>query len=315
MKVGLQLYHFYWPGSPEDIGEKIREMARTADDGGFNSIWVMDHFFQLAGGFGPPEAVRYDRPTMESYATLSHIAAATKRVKLGAMVTGNVYRHPGILIKQVTSLDVLSGGRAYLGIGAGWYRREARGLGVPFPESPGERFRRLAETLMIAKRMWSGNITPFKGRYYQLDEPLCSPPPITKPHPPILIGGDGERTLLKLIAKYADACNFHIGGPLEGYPESIRAWYANRVERISRKVTRMGEFCKKQGRSLDEIEVTILATVKVGEDAMSPKELVSLCREMNSLGVQHIIFNMPNAHEIDPLETIANEVIPQVSDI
>ena len=315
MKVGLQLYHFLWPGSPSDLGDRVREMAIAAEGSGFSSIWIMDHFFQLDRGFGPPDAVRYNRPTMEAYATLNYMAGVTRKVKLGALVTGNVYRHPGVLVKQVTTLDILSGGRAYLGIGAGWYGREAKGLGVPFPDSPAERFRRLAETLRIAKQMWSGDTAPFKGRYYQLEHPLCNPLPISEPHPPILVGGDGENTLLKLIARYADACNFHIGGPLPDYPQSIRDWYTNRVPRINRKIAKLGEFCRERGRSLEEIEVTVLATVKVGESAMSVEELIGLCKEMAGLGVDHIIFNMPDAHEIRPIKTIGEEVIPIVANI
>src|SRR6185437_3600761 len=169
-------------------------------DAGFASIWVMDHFFQIAM-MGAPE-----EPMLESYSTLSYLAGATKRVKLGTMVTGVVYRHPGILVKTVTTLDVLSGGRAYLGIGAAWNEQEARGLGVPFPALK-ERFERLEETLQIAHQMWSGDRSPYNGRYYQLTDPLNSPQPLTKPHPPIMIGGGGEQKTLRLVAQYGDACN------------------------------------------------------------------------------------------------------------
>ncbi|HLO15832.1 MAG TPA: LLM class F420-dependent oxidoreductase, partial [Anaerolineales bacterium] len=210
MKIGLQIPNFTWPGGPKEIQNKLAEIARTADEAGFSSLWVMDHFFQIgrpnnAGGLGPAED-----EMLESYSTLSYLAGFTQKATLGALVTGVVYRHPGILIKTVTTLDVLSGGRAYLGIGAAWNEREARGLGVPFPPVK-ERFERLEETLQIAKQMWSGNNGPYNGKHYQLTETLCSPQPLSKPHPPILIGGMGEKKTLRLVAQYADACNLFAG--------------------------------------------------------------------------------------------------------
>src|SRR5205085_7858113 len=178
MRIGLQVPSFTWPGGTAEIGARLAQIGRTADDAGFYSLWVMDHFFQI-GMVGPPE-----NAMLEGYSALSYLAGVTKHVKLGTLVTGVHYRHPGILVKTVTTLDVLSGGRAYLGIGAAWHEREAIGLGVPFPPL-GERFRRLEETLQIAHQMWSGSVAPYQGRYYQLAEPLNSPPPLSKPHPPI----------------------------------------------------------------------------------------------------------------------------------
>src|SRR5512139_3383067 len=206
MKIGLQIPNFTWPGSPANLGSKLAEIARTADDAGFASVWVMDHFFQIGSrdrsmGLGPSED-----EMLEGYSTLSYLAGMTKKVTLGTMVTGVIYRYPGILVKTVTTLDVLSGGRAYLGIGAAWNEREARGLGVPFPPVK-ERFERLEETLQIANQMWSENNGAYAGKYYQLAETLCTPQPLSKPHPPILIGGSGEKKTLQLVAKYADACN------------------------------------------------------------------------------------------------------------
>ena len=200
MKIGLQIPSFTWPGGPEKIGRKLAEIARTAEHAGFVSLWVMDHFFQI-GGVGPVE-----NEMLESYATLAYLAGLTKKVKLGAMVTGVVYRHPGILIKTVTTLDVLSGGRAYLGIGAAWNEQEAHGLGIPFPPLK-ERFERLEETLQIAHLMWSGKQDPFEGKYYHTRPASQQPATLSKPHPPILIGGMGEKKTLRLVAKYADACN------------------------------------------------------------------------------------------------------------
>ena len=192
MRIGLQVPNFTWPGGPAKIAVTLAEIAKAAEEARFYSLWVMDHFFQI----GDPEHSRGLGPAedemLEGYSTLAYLAGLTETVKLGTLVTGVVYRHPGILIKTVTTLDILSGGRAYLGIGAAWNRHEADGLGVPFPPV-GERFRRLEETLQIAKQMWSENNGPYNGTYYQLAETLCNPQPLSQPHPPILIGGGGEQ--------------------------------------------------------------------------------------------------------------------------
>ncbi len=310
MKIGLQIPRFDWPGSPGNIGPKLIEIGKAADSSGFSSLWVMDHFFQVSAGYGPPEA-----PMLEGYATMSYLAAVTERIKLGLMVTGNFYRHPGILIKTVTTLDVLSGGRAYLGIGAGWYERESKGLGVPFPQSIRERLDRLEETLQIAKHMWRGNRSPFEGKYYRLEEPINSPQPLSQPHPPILIGGGGEKRTLRLVAKYGDACNLHLGTPLKGYAPWLNEVYQNREEVLTRKLDKLKEHCDKVGRSFEEIERTVLGAIKISPDAMSTKELVELCKELEEIGFQHVIFNMPNTHEIKPIEIIGREVIPQIAGI
>ena len=160
MKIGLQIPYFDWPGNPENTGPVLLEIARTADQGGLASLWVMDHFFGIGSAWGEPEV-----PMLEGYAAISYMAAVTRSIKLGLMVTGVFYRHPGILIKTVTTLDVLTGGRAYFGIGSGWYEREAKGLGVPYPSTQ-ERIEQLEETLQIAKHMWKGKITPFEGKHY-----------------------------------------------------------------------------------------------------------------------------------------------------
>src|ERR671938_1511661 len=207
MQIGLQVPNFPWPGGAAAIGARLAEIGRTADDAGFASIWVMDHFFQI-GVVGPPE-----EPMLEGYSALSYLAGVTRRARLGTLVTGVIYRYPGILVKTATTLDVVSGGRAYLGIGAGWNEREALGLGIPFPSTK-ERFERLEEALQIAQQMWSGEIAPYDGRHYHLAETLNSPQALTKPHPPIMIGGMGEKKTLRLVAKYADACNlFAYAGP------------------------------------------------------------------------------------------------------
>lgn len=310
MKIGLQIYHFDWPDSPRNIGKKLAEIARIADSAGFYSLWVMDHFFQVGSAFGPPEA-----PMLEGYSTMSYLAAVTQQIKVGLMVTGNFYRHPGILIKTVTTLDVLSGGRAYLGIGAGWYEREAKGLGVPFPPTWTERFKRLEETLQIAKHMWREERSPFEGKYYRLEEPINSPQPLSKPHPPILIGGDGEKRTLRLVAKYGDACNLSLGSPLKDSSPRHNKLYQNREERLKRKLKILRKHCGKVGRPYDDIERTVHGPIKLASDAMSANELIELCQELAQMGIQHYIFNMLNVHEIKPIEIIGQEVIPQVADM
>ncbi len=206
MRIGLQVPSFTWPDGSDGIGPKLAEIGRTADEAGFASLWVMDHFFQI-GYVGPAED-----PMLEGYSALSYLAGGTERAKLGTLVTGVIYRHPGILLKTATTLDVLSGGRAYLGIGAGWFEREALGLGAPFPSTK-ERFEQLEETLQIAHQMWSGEVAPYRGAHYQLEETLNSPQALSRPHPPIMVGGMGEKKTLRLVAQYADACNlFAYGG-------------------------------------------------------------------------------------------------------
>ena len=207
MKVGLQIPDFTTPDGPGRLGPDLATVARTADDAGFEYLAVMDHFFQI-GVIGPPE-----REMLEAYTTLGYLAGHTSRARLLTLVTGVIYRHPGILAKIVTTLDVLSGGRGALGIGAAWNAEESHGLGVPFPPVA-ERFERLEETLQICLQMWRGDESPYHGRHYQLDRPINSPQALTQPHPPILIGGGGERKTLRLVAQYAQACNLFPGPDL-----------------------------------------------------------------------------------------------------
>lgn len=299
MKIGLQIIEFNWPGSPQNIGTKLAEIACTADDLGFASLWVMDHLFQMGGDFGEPED-----PMLEGYVAATHLAAHSKQARVGVLVTGVTYRHPGHLIKAATTLDVLSGGRAYFGIGAGWYRREALGLGLPFPPLK-ERFERLEETLQIAHQMWQDNPTPFKGEHYQLAEPLNHPQPLSKPHPPILIGGDGEQKTLRLVAQYADACNLFAGSSVEDF--------ATISEGIQHKLDVLRRHCDAVGRPYDAIEKTALATAHLASGAMKPDDIIRLCERLQAVGIQHLIFNMPNTHEITPLETFGREIIPAVA--
>ena len=185
MRIGLQIPRFTYPGKPS-LPAVLKDVVQAADAGGFHSVWVMDHFFQIAN-VGPPEM-----EMLEGYAVLSYIAALTEKVKLGTMITGVIYRHPGILAKTMTTLDVLSGGRGYFGIGAGWFEREAKGLGVPFPPLKA-RFEQLEEALQITRQMWSDNNGAYAGKHFQLAETLCQPQPTSKPWPPIMVGGGGER--------------------------------------------------------------------------------------------------------------------------
>ena len=291
MRIGLQIPSFTWPGGTEGIGPKLAEIGRTADEAGFASLWVMDHFFQIRGVGSAEE------PMLEGYSALSYLAGVTRRARLGTLVTGVVYRHPGILVKTATTLDVLSGGRAYLGIGAAWNEREAKGLGVPFPPTA-ERFERLEETLQIAHQMWSGEVEPYDGDHYQLAEPLNSPQALSRPHPPVMIGGMGERKTLRLVARYADACNLfaHGGSDL-----------------IRHKLEVLRGHCEDVGRDYGEIERTALGTVNLAPGGMTVEDVIGLCRGLSEAGIDHLILNMPNIHEIRPLETFSEEIIPAVA--
>ncbi len=292
MKLGLQVVAFNWPGSPANTGRTLANIAHTADEAGFASLWVMDHYFQIDPGIGLASD-----PMLEAYTALSFMAGATARIRLGAMVTGVVYRQPAFLVKQVSTLDVLSGGRANLGIGASWYEREAVGLGFPFPPIA-ERFERLEETLQIARHLWSGDATPFAGKHYQLAEPINSPQPLSQPHPPILIGGGGEKKTLRLVAQYGDACNlFAFAG----------------LDQVKHKLEVLKGHCDDVGRDYSEIERTALGVVMLGPGGMTPADLIGFCRGLASIGIQQFIFSIPNVHEITPLEIIGREVIEAVA--
>lgn len=293
MRVGLQVPNFTWPGQPGTIGKNFADIARTADEAGFASLWVMDHFFQI--GF----VGKVDEPMLEGYAALSYAAAVTKQIKLGTLVTGVVYRHPGILLKTVTTLDVLSGGRAYLGIGAAWNEEESRGLGVPFPPLK-VRFEQLEDTLQLAHQMWRDDDSAFEGKQFKLERPLNHPQPLSTPHPPIMVGGGGEQKTLRLVAQYADACNlFGRTGPAE----------------IQRKLDVLRGHCEAVGRNYDEIERTALSHVHLGEGGMSVSDVVAHCRELAEVGIQHVIFSFANIHEMTPLEVVGREVIPAVAEL
>lgn len=290
MKIGLQITRFNWPGSPENIGPTLAQIAQTADEA-FDSLWVMDHFFQIDPGIG-----RYDDPMLEAYSALNYLAAFTKNVRLGALVTGVIYRNPALLVNAVTALDVLSGGRAYFGIGAAWYERESLGLGFDFPPLK-ERFERLEEALQITQHLWAGRREPFVGPFHTLREPVNSPQPLSRPHPPIMIGGGGEQKTLRMVAQYADACNLfaRIG-----------------KDELQRKFDILKGHCEALGRDYDAIEKTTLESVHLAPGGTTAKEVVAHIEDYAGLGVEHMIFNMPNYHEITPVETFVKEIIPAV---
>jgi F420-dependent oxidoreductase-like protein len=285
MRIGLQNPSFSYPGGPEQIGPTFGRIARDADQAGLSSLWVMDHFFQI-GVVGAPE-----EPMLEGYTALAYAAALTERITLGTMVTGVVYRHPGILVKTVTTLDVLSGGRAWLGIGAAWNDEESRGLGVPFPPVA-ERFERLEETLQIARQMWAGDESPYHGTHYRLERPLNSPPALRRPHPPILIGGGGEKKTLRLVAKYADACNLYDA------PE------------LAHKLDVLREHCDREGRDYAEIEKTVLTFLPKNPSA---DQLVDVVGKFAELGVDQTIFSGgPHAASVPG---VLGELVQQVEKI
>jgi F420-dependent oxidoreductase-like protein len=272
------------------MAETLAAIARTADDAGIASIWLMDHFFQI-GSVGKAE-----EEMLEAYTTLGFLAAHTRRARLGTLVTGVHYRHPGVLIKQVTTLDVLSQGRAWLGIGAGWYERESRGLGVPFP-SRAERFQRLEETLKIAHAMWSGRpVEAIYGRYFQLAEPINSPAPVSQPHPPIMVGGGGEHKTLRFVAKYADACNlFTRFGPGE------LAW----------KLEVLRGYCEEYGRPFEALDRTTLGQWDLTRK--SPQAIVDELGELHRMGFTTAIVSLRGVETLKPLELLARDVIPHVA--
>ncbi len=288
MQIGVQIPDFSFPGGPDRLGADLAAVGRAADEAGFDLIAVMDHFFQI-GVIGPPE-----REMLEAYSTLAYLAAVTSRAKLLTLVTGTVYRHPGILAKTVTTLDVLSGGRAWLGIGAAWNEEESRGLGIPFPPVA-ERFERLEETLQICLQMWRGDETPYEGRHYRLERPLNSPQALSRPHPPIMIGGGGERKTLRFVARYAQACNLFPGPDL------------------ARKLDVLRAHCDAEGRDYDEITKTCYFIFDPGEKGEKTAEMVDQLGNLAGMGFQAAIGAVANVWDVTPLEIIGSEVIPQVA--
>ena len=320
MKIGLHIGNFSWPGNPANLNAKLVEIAQTADQAGFYSLTVMDHLFQLGDRFGEIHGP-WQEPMLEGYSTISYLAAKTQQIKLGLSVTCPFFRPPGLLVKTVSTLDVLSGGRAMLGIGAGWFEEEAEGLGIPYPDTWTERFERLEETLQIVHHMWAGKTTPFEGKYFQLANPINQPAPVSQPHPPIIIGGGGERKTLRLVAAYADATNLVVGSPcaLESFGVLARpdASYADWLQRIrsglQRKLDILQMHCDSVGRDYVEIEKSVVTYIKIGSDGLSADEILGLCHDFSEIGFGYVIFVISNAHEIKPLEIFGESIIPEIT--
>ncbi len=298
MKVGLQIPSFTWPGGNAEIGSTLARIAQAADEAGFDSIWVMDHFFQIRG-LGPAE-----EPMLEGMTALGYMAALTRRARLGLMVGGIHYRQPGLWLKATTTLDVLSGGRSYFGIGAAWNQEESEGLGFPFPELR-DRFRMLEDTLRYVTEGWQGEHGTegrFEGRITSATRLLNSPQAISRPHPPILVGGGGEQKTLRLVAQYADACN------LFGNPEMLR-----------HKFGVLRDHCEDLGRDYDSIEKTNLFSVSItptgAKGSMTPSELVERLGTYAEAGSMHSIFSVRDPWDESKLELIGRDVIPQIRDL
>src|SRR6516165_6729742 len=249
MKIGVHVSSYTWPGGPQRLAQDLTRIAQAAEHNGFDKLSVMDHLWQIAHN-GPPE-----HAMPEAYTTLGYLAARTTRIQLLALVTAVVYREPGLLAKAVTTLDVLSQGRAWLGIGAASFQEEARGLGLPFPPAR-QRFARLEEALQICLQMWSDDDGPYAGRHYRLARTLNSPQPLTHPHPPILIGGAGETKTLRLVAQYAQACNLSAGPELEHKLDVLRG------------------HCDSVGRDYQEIQKTVIGPLDPGPEGEHVDELV-----------------------------------------
>jgi F420-dependent oxidoreductase-like protein len=282
------------------MGETFAGIARRAEEGGFYSLWLMDHFLQIPG-VGRPE-----QDMIEGYTGLGFAAGCTSRIKLGTMVTGATYRNPGVLIKAVTTLDVLSGGRAYFGVGAGWFEQEHRAFGIPFGTWT-ERFQKLEETLRIAHQMWDPeNNGPFEGRHFRFAETLCVPQPVSKPHPRILIGGRGERKTLRFVAKYADAWNMGGGIPNE-----------DNFADFQRLCAILRDHCDREGRRYDDIEKTVLFTFMVRDEAggrwQTPQQTLDWLRRFRDAGLDQAIINTPNVDDQHTLGYLAENIVAPIS--
>ncbi|HEY3522474.1 MAG TPA: LLM class F420-dependent oxidoreductase [Candidatus Limnocylindrales bacterium] len=295
MKVGLQIPSFAWPDGDAAIGPTLARIVRTADEAGFDSIWVMDHFFQIRSVGATTE------PMLEGWTTLGFLAANTSRARLGLLVGGVHYRAPGLWIKAATTLDVLSGGRAWLGIGAAWNEEESRALGFPFPPLA-ERFELLEDTLRMAHRMWEGergSETTFEGRRTHAGRLLNSPQALSRPRVPIMVGGGGERRTLRLVARYADACNV-FGGP----------------EGLAHKYRVLREHCEAVDRPYDEIERSTLQSIDpdapgaANRGRHSVAQIVDWIGELADAGAQHVIFSVREVWDPARLEHVAAQLVP-----
>ena len=289
MQIGVHFMNFTMPGGPAGLRAAVGGTAVAAEEAGVDWFTAMDHWFQMEHF-----ATAHD-PMLDGYSVLSFVAAKTERLRLGLLVTGVTYRHPGLLAKTVTTLDVLSGGRAMLGIGAAWYEREHLALGVPYPPVA-ERFERLEEALQICGQMWSDNEGPYAGKHYQLAETICVPAPLQVPRPPILIGGAGEKKTLRLVAQYADACNIFATDPGE----------------VKRKFDILRGHCDTVGRDYDTIQKTILSRVDPHEGV---SEFLSAMEHYAALGVTLVEVAPAMPDPAGFVRALGERVIPRLSQI
>jgi alkanesulfonate monooxygenase len=290
MKIGLHIADFTYPAGPTGLADDLVRIAVTAEEQGFARVSVMDHLWQI-GVLGPPE-----HDMLEAYTTLGYLAARTEKVELLAWVTAVSYRDPGMLAKLVTTLDVLSKGRAWLGIGAAWNSEEAAGLGLFFP-STAERFERLEETLDICLQMWGESEEPFEGKHYTLGRTLNVPQSLQRPHPPILIGGGGEKKTLRLVAKYAQACNLFPGPELE------------------RKLDVLRGHCEAEGRDYDEIEKTVMMPLDPGANGEKVDEVLAAIQGFAKLGVAEVHGFVPEVADLTRLKVLGREVVPAAAEL
>ena len=292
MKLSLHLNDFAWPIAADGFGATVAAIGQAGEAAGFEAIAVMDHIWQHPYAGAGPEG-----PVLEGYATLAFLAAHTSRVKLLALATPVSYRFPGMLAKTVTTLDVLSGGRAGLGIGVGDYEGEARGLGIPYPPLA-ERYALLEETVQVCLRMWSGehgDERPFRGGYVQFERPLNSPQSLTRPHPPILIAGSGEQKTLPLVARYADACNLRPGPDIPRQLEILR------------------RYCEAEGRDYNAIEKTCPFRFDVGKDGANVATLIDQLRAFAAMGIETVYGRVVDDYRITPIEVMGRDVVPVVA--
>jgi F420-dependent oxidoreductase-like protein len=310
MKFGIQHPNFSFDGEGTEIVESLRRLVTQAESSGFDSFWVMDHFHQI-GNVGEPR-----EPMLESWTTLSAMAGFTSRIRLGTMVTGIVYRHPSVLAKIGATLDVLSRGRLFMGIGAAWNKEEATAYGIPFP-STSERFQRLEEAVQIIRKMWTEQPASFAGKFYQVRDAHCNPQPIQKPHPPILIGGSGERKTLRIVAQYGDACN------LFGSSETVK-----------KKLAVLREHCRDVGRDYNSILKTKLGSVTIDKDRDAarkrveerfkgapeqmvkefaiygnPEDIRHQVEEFRDVGIEYLILSFEPQRELESMNLFADEVV------
>jgi len=313
LKFGIQHPNFSYDGKGEQIVDSLCKVTSAAERLGYDSFWVMDHFHQIQN------VGQASEPMLEGWTTLGVIAGMTSRIRLGTLVTGNVYRHPSILAKIGATLDVLSKGRLFMGVGAAWNEEESKAYGIPFPSTK-ERFRRLEEAVQIIRLMWTEEKASFNGQYYKIHDAYCNPKPIQKPHPPIMIGGSGERETLKLVAKYADACN------LFGSPDTIK-----------RKLDVLREHCKAVGRDYNSILKTKLGVVLMDKDRTTlekrigerfrnisvqmqrefatigtPEEVRRQVESFRDAGVEYFITSFEWDRQLEGAEEFANEVMKQI---